>query len=99
MSQKGMTLQDILNVINTADVITTWPGEYRASSSDQIVIVILDSKGEVSHLSTEYIEGIGFNHVPVRGNVKTLVLKAIHSRKYKLYGNTQTSAYTRRRVR
>jgi hypothetical protein len=97
MSQQGMTLKDILNVINTADVITTWPYEYRASSGDQTVMVFLDSKGEVSHLSTDYIEGIGLNHVPVHQNIKTLLLKSIHARKYKLYGITQSRAFVKTR--
>ncbi len=91
MSQQGMTLKDILNVINTADVITTWPYEYRASSGDQMVMVFLDSKGEVSHLSTDFIEGIGLNHVPVHNSIKNLLLRTIHARKYKLYGLQQNN--------
>ena len=97
MSQKGMTVQDVLNVINTADVITTWPYESRASSGDQIVMVFLDSDGRVSHLSTDFIEGIGLNRVPVKNGIKDLLLRTIQARKYQLYGLTNNSVSVKTR--
>ena len=86
MSIKGMTVQDLMNTVNTADVIVTFPGECRISSGDKTVFVFTDARGNITHLSTDYIEGIGFNRVEIKDSLKNMLYAAIHARKYKLYG-------------
>lgn len=82
---------ELLNTVKRANVIKTWPGEYRIYAEDAIVFVYFDARGTLTHFSTTFTKN-GLNRIEIPAADRENLSKAILEKVASLYNITTAQA-------
>lgn len=91
-------LTTLLNTVEKADVIKTWPGHYRVYAKEAIVFVFFDKKGILTHYS-DTITPDGFNRINIPENACATLSGTISKKIASLYNIQVQEAITLRNSR